>query len=103
MDFAKFNAFYDKQSTLVDEITKYRKNIYSSLGINVDINDELKKKLLFFDYLMSISICYVELPKYITRNGMHLKSFDKFLCTKNPAIMATWMGTSQGETAYDVS
>ena len=97
MDFAKFNAFYDKQSTLVDEITKYRKNIYSSFGINVDINDELKKKLLFFDYLMSISICYVELPKYITRNGMHLKSFDKFLCTKNPAIMATWMGTSQGE------
>ena len=57
----------------------------------------MKRKLLFFDYLMTVSICYIEIPKFTTKNGMHLKTFDKFLCTRNPAIMATWMGTSTNE------
>ena len=47
---------------------------------------------LLYDYLMSISACYVEIPKWSTKEGMHIQTFDKFLCTKNPSIMATWMG-----------
>ena len=97
MDFASFTAFVNKSDTLLNEIANYRKDIYKDFGISIDTSDDVKLKLLFFDYLMSVSICYVELPKYITKNGMHLQSFDKFLCTKNPAIMATWMGSSQNE------
>ena len=97
MDFAEFTAFVDSSKSLIDEICSYRYDVYKDFGISVDLSDINKKKLLFFDYLLSISACYIEIPKYVTKNGMHLKTFDKYLCTKNPAIMATWMGSTTNE------
>lgn len=97
LDFATFQAFLNPQISLIDEIAEYRHQAFKDTGINVDIRDELKKKLLFYDYLMTISICYVEIPKYVTKEGMPMATYDKFLCTRNPAIMGAWMGADPSE------
>lgn len=97
LDFATFQAFLNPQISLIDEIAEYRHQAFKETGINVDIRDELKKKLLFYDYLMTISICYVEIPKYVTKDGMPMATYDKFLCTRNPAIMGAWMGADPSE------
>lgn len=97
LDFATFSAFLNPEISLIDEITEYRKNVFKDFGISVNTSDDLKKKLLFYDYLMTISICYVEIPKYVTKDGMPMATFDKFLCTRNPAIMAAWMGSTPNE------
>lgn len=96
LDFSTFNAFVDNQKSLLDEIAEYRQGVFKNFGINVDIRDDIKKRLIFYDYLMTISICYVEIPKWTTKDGNRMATFDKFLCTKNPAIMATWMGDDVG-------
>ena len=97
LDFATFQAFLNPQISLIDEIAEYRHQAFKDNGINVDIRDKLKKKLLFYDYLMTISICYVEIPKYVTKEGMPMATYDKFLCTRNPAIMGAWMGADPSE------
>lgn len=97
LDFATFQAFLNPQISLIDEIVEYRHQAFKDTGINVDIRDEVKKKLLFYDYLMTISICYVEIPKYVTKDGMPMATYDKFLCTRNPAIMGAWMGADPSE------
>lgn len=97
LDFAIFQAFLNPQISLIDEIVEYRHQAFKDTGINVDIRDEVKKKLLFYDYLMTISICYVEIPKYVTKEGMPMATYDKFLCTRNPAIMGAWMGADPAE------
>lgn len=97
LDFATFQAFLNPQISLIDEIVNYRHQAFKDTGINVDIRDEVKKKLLFYDYLMTISICYVEIPKYVTKDGMPMATYDKFLCTRNPAIMGAWMGVDPSE------
>lgn len=97
LDFATFQAFLNPQISLIDEIVNYRHQAFKDTGINVDIRDEVKKKLLFYDYLMTISICYVEIPKYVTKDGMPMTTYDKFLCTRNPAIMGAWMGADPSE------
>lgn len=97
LDFATFQAFLNPQISLIDEIVEYRHQAFKDNGINVDIRDEIKKKLLFYDYLMTISICYVEIPKYVTKDGMPMATYDKFLCTRNPAIMGAWMGADPSE------
>lgn len=96
LDFTTFNGFLDSNITLLDEIANMRREVYKSLGIIMSATD-LAKKTLFIDYLMSISICYIEIPKYTRKDGMAQKTFDKYLVTKNPAIMAAWMGCQPAE------
>lgn len=97
LDFATFSGFANPEISLVSELASYRKEAYKAVGIHANIEDELKCKMLFFDYLMTISICYVEVPKWTTKDGMPIATFDKFLCTRNPAIMAAWMGIDKSE------
>ena len=97
LDFATFQSFNSPNTELVTEIADYRSSLYRDCGIRFNMSDPLQRKLLFFDYLMSVSVCYVEIPKYVTKNGVASETYDKFLCTRNPAIMGTWMGLSQGE------
>lgn len=97
IDFSKFTGFVDQSKSLLDEIVDYRREVFKNFGLGVDTSQDIKKRLLFFDYLMSISICYVEVPKYVTKDGLPMTTFDKFLCTRNPAIMAAWMGTQPNE------
>lgn len=94
VDFALFDGL-GGTDTLINEIVNYRKDVIAQSGVHVDITDEVKKKLLFYNYLMSISVCYVEIPKYVTKDGMPMSTYDKFLCTRNPSLMATWMGDTQ--------
>lgn len=97
LDFADFTGFLNPEANLVDEIAEYRANVYSGSHFPIDLSSDLQKRMLFFDYLMTISICYVEIPKYVTKEGMPMATYDKFLCTRNPSIMATWMGASVSE------
>ena len=97
IDFATFGGVLNPNISLLDEVAEYRKNVFSSNGIIINTEDELKKKWLLIDYLMTISICYVEIPKYTTKDGYAQKSFDKFFCTRNPQIMATWVDGSLSE------
>lgn len=97
LDIADFAGVEDAKKTLAMEIAEKRQATYKDFGIQVDLNDGVKRRLLLFDYLMTVSICYVEVPKYITKDGMATPSFDKYLCTRNPAIMAAWMGTEAAE------
>ena len=97
LDFAGFESFSNPAISLVEEIANYRYEVYKNNGMFIDLNDDLIKKYLFFDYLMTISICYVEVPKYVTKNGVAQATFDKFLCTRNPAVMAAWMGATPAE------
>ena len=95
IDFTSFNGMIDESKSLVSEIADYRKEVFKNVGISVDTSDKLKQRLLLFDYFLTISICYVEVPKYMTKNGVATPTFDKFLATRNPALMAVWMGSNQ--------
>lgn len=97
VDFAKFNGCLDETKTLEDEITGIRGSQYRDFGISLDLTNPETKKMLMYDYFLATSICYVEIPKYITKNGVSSPSYDKFLCTRNPAIMGAWMGMSPSE------
>lgn len=96
LDFATFTGFIDSDKSLVKEISDYRRDIYKESGVYI-ASDDITNKMLFFDYLMTISICYVEIPKYTTKDGMSMATYDKFLCTRNPAIMGVWMGCQTNE------
>lgn len=95
-DFNEFNGFIDSSKTLLKEIADFRREQYANQGCFLPDEDKIDKALLF-DYLMTISICYIELPKYVTRENIVQQTYDKFLVTKNPAIMATWMGCQSYE------
>lgn len=97
LDFSTFAGFVDATVPLVDEIAKQRQESYAREGITLDITNPDTKKLLVYDYLMSISLCYVEVPKWVTKYGKAEPSYDKFLVTRNPQIMATWMGSTSAE------
>lgn len=96
LDFTTFNGLLDSNKTLLDEVFEMRRDTYKQNSIYLG-DDALAKKTLFYDYLMSISICYIEIPKYTTRDGLAQRTFDKFLVTKNPSIMAVWMGCQSAE------
>lgn len=97
VDLAVFDGLVDTGKSLVKEISDYRRSQYNQLGFGGLQNDTDMDKLLFIDYLLSVSICYVEIPKWVTKNGVAQKTYDKFLATKNPNIMATWMGATPNE------
>ena len=97
VDFATFDGIKDSSKSLLSEVANYRSEVYKNYGITFDLEDKLKQKLLFFDYLMTVSMCYVEVPKFVTKDGHAQPTYDKYLCTRNPKIMAMWMGTDAAE------
>lgn len=92
LDFTNFDSMLVAGQTVGDDIVENRANIYRQSGMMIDTKDAIKRKLLIFDYLMTMSICYVEVPKYTTKNGMATHTYDKFFVTRNPKLMATWVG-----------
>ena len=93
-DVSDFGGMIDEDKSLMSEVAELRIKEYAGYGMHLDLSME---KALFYDYLMSMSICYVEVPKYVTKNGYAQPTYDKFLCTRNPAIMAAWMGCTASE------
>lgn len=100
IDFATFTGFADASKNLVDEIANIRREQYKVTGVY--LSQDVDKKVLFFDYLLSISACYIEIPKYVTKEGMAQEAYDKFLMTKNPNIIAAWLGIKplEAQTKY---
>lgn len=96
LDFTAFNGFEDPNKTLLQEISEMRRGLYKDMGMFIGDSDE-SNKTLFFDFLLSTSICYIEIPKWTKRDGLAQRSYDKFLVTKNPSIMAIWMGCQPNE------
>lgn len=100
LDLATVNAMVDSNELVMNEIAKYRAEVYEDVfntKIYFDKDSRTKEKYLFMDYLLSSCICYIEIPKYVTKNGVAQQTYDKFLVTKNPAVMGTWMGMSSEE------
>ena len=83
IDFATFKGILNPDQFITDEIANIRRNKFPGADT----------KYLFIDYLLSASICYVEIPKFITKDGKPTHTYDKFLCTRNPAIVRQWIGT----------
>lgn len=96
-DMATYGGFVNPSIRIDEEIANYRADVFKQIGIIIDTSNEDNRKLLFYDYLMSISACYIEVPKYVTKGGMAQHTFDKCLVTKNPSIMGAWMGCSPSE------
>jgi len=92
LDFADFDGFYGNGQSFVEEISSERREAYQSMGVLIGEGHE---KTLVYDYFLSSAMCYVEISKWVTKMGVPTATYDKFLCTRNPAIMSAWMGQSQ--------
>lgn len=99
LDLATFGGFEDSTKSLIDDIYESRKATLQSSGIGLSTPDDLDalKRTILFQYLMTVSICYVEVEKWKTTNGVSQPTYDKFLCTRNPALMGAWMGMDRSE------
>ena len=96
-DMATFGGLLDTNVSLIDEIADFRQGLYKNIGVYLDKTNDVHKKFLFYDYLLTVAICYVEVPRFITKNGYAQQSYDKFFATRNPELMATWMGREASE------
>lgn len=100
LDMSLVNAMVDGSKTVLEEVARYRAQVYErSYNTKIDFDEKSnnRQKYLFMDYMLSNSICYIEKPKYVTKDGIPQQTYDKFLVTKNPAIMGAWMGMSTEE------
>ena len=95
LDLAKCGGLLDQTIPMIDEVAKVRNEEYHI--VKKSELDDRDKRLLFIHYLLATSICYCEVEKWKTTNGVASKTYDKFLCTRNPAIMGAWMGMSPAE------
>ena len=98
VDLTAFSGLVDNNATLVNEIAAFRRQEYTSylaggfIPFTVQTN-----KVLFIDYLLSVAICYMEVPKYFMQNGEQQIKYDKYFATRNPRLMSAWTGTSESE------
>lgn len=63
----------------------------SDLDINADAADQ---KFAIVSYLLSVSACFVEVPKWKTTGGVKEPTYDKFICTTNPDIALKWLNST---------
>lgn len=96
VDLADFNGFFDTNVTLFDEIVELRRDAYSPV-LGTLMSTAPIDIALFFDYLLTVSACYIEYPKYRNKGNTVEKKYEKGLFTRNPSIMAAWTGTSPME------
>lgn len=80
----------DDFKTILERLREYRLGLYRTQGIyNCD---SMSMQYVLYDYLLSAGVCYVEIPKWKTENGIPKRTFDKGFYTKNPFIIASWLG-----------
>lgn len=94
VDLATFGAVCNPTMSILQEMAAYRAKLYG--GINAE-NPTIEKAVML-DYLLTVSVCYVEIPRY-TRlaDGTPKRTYDKYLATKNASLMAVWMGGTPNE------
>lgn len=97
IDLATFAGLEDDKKTLIEDIAMCRQDDFGISPVAYkNMTDEMKHTL-FVDFLLSSSICYVEVEKWKTEYGVATPTYDKMLVTRNPAIMAAWMGLTPAE------
>lgn len=97
LDITSFGGIEDSSISLLDDVVNSRIKALQDNGVGLVRNTKGLERTLFFQYLLSVSICYVEVRKWKTTNGVRHTAYDKFLCTRNPAIMGAWMGMQRAE------
>ena len=95
LDFCTFQGLQNDGKTLEEDIVAYQKEQYLEKG--VIIPSGYSKKLLVYDYLLTTSLCYIEIVRKATIKGVSVPRVDKYLATKNPSIMGEWLGLSKEE------
>ena len=97
VDIGQFSGFVNNEISLIKEISGYRRELYTNTNFGLLPYGDNIDKVLFYDYLLSVSICYIEVPRITSKNGVSKKTYDKFLATRNPFIMSAWMGFPASE------
>lgn len=98
VDLTAFSGLVDANTTLVNEVAAYRRQEYTSyLGGGFIPFTPKTNKVLFVDYLLSVAICYLEVPRYFMQNGEQQIKYDKYFATRNPRLMSAWTGNSESE------
>lgn len=87
-DFAGFGGMLDGKKTLMQEIAEIRAE---ELKYGGELTPDVQKTL-FYQYLMTISICYVEVEKWKKTQGKSEPTYDKMLVARNPSVIGVWMG-----------
>lgn len=110
-DFSTGNGLCNFGYTLAKEIRTFHiLNLMKTVGMLGDYPN-ITDKTVLIDYLLSISVCYIEIPKYVKRGDKMAKSYDKYIATKNIDLIAQWLGKevyeiegkyNVGTDAYDL-
>lgn len=105
IDITTFGGLQNGNKTLLDEIYEARVEALNKDGVQIpsDADKDLVKRTLFMQYLLTVSVCYVEIEKWKTVYGQAQKTYDKCLCTRNPRLMAAWMGANADEMSAKYS
>lgn len=97
LDLSALDGMDNPEMTIFNEIFSVRSEYLKSRGVYLSTPMDTIKRAVFFDYMLASSICYVEVPKYATKNGIPQQTFDKFLATRNVKLMAHWLGITPNE------
>ena len=99
LDIAEFQGMLGGTDNIFNEVAKERmmqlqgQDVYFGEDVMVDI-----KETMFYDYLLSSSICYIEFTKLATnKSGVQYVKYEKFLATRNTDLIANWLGISKDE------
>lgn len=90
-DVALAPGLFDKTVPLYVDVANHRRDMLRQQGIFVSDQSEHMNKMLFYDYLLTSCVCYVEVPKMVEKNGTLVKTYDKFLGTKNLRLFSQWI------------
>ena len=97
-DFMNFGGIVNTNITLADDIVRFMLQKTGTPANDIDSTlatlTEEQKKALCVRYMLSVSICYVEVDKWKTSMGERVHTYDKFLCTSNTRLLAEWLGDS---------
>lgn len=99
LDIAEFQGMTGGKDNIFNEVAKERmmqlqgQDSYFGEDVMVDI-----KQTMFYDYLLSSSICYIEYTRLGTNKaGVQYVKYEKFLATRNTDFIAKWLGISKEE------
>lgn len=98
IDLTILEGLSNPSVTLLQDIFDYwSTELFNDNYINLEEVDELTKKAVFIDYLLNISICYIELPKSYEKGGVKKVTYDKYIATKNSKLLSIWEDISEPE------
>lgn len=83
------------ETTIFNDIVAVRREQLALEGVFLPTEIDLEtKRLLFLDYMLSVSVCYIEIPKFITKNSRRQLAYEKFFATNNLRLISYWIDES---------